>query len=438
MLAIYFYLGPRRYVSVSLLFALVTGFFQLVPTTLMVLPAVGVTKTYDWVLLFTGAMMLLKPQLFLDLRIWRSFKIMFLYGAVLTGLLLYSIFVKDVEVSVSVRVFRSLIYFLTIFLLVPLSQAELQKVFRLIVLITCLACIPYCLQLVVNKTLLSKITSDDWGEDSETVSRYYNLPVYIYPALFFLFFDKKVFSIKYRWVLMFFASLSILLSQHRNLLLAIVVCYFLYVVFKNGFKLQTFLLYSLLSVALIFGADFMWGSRFSQGLNDIRQVSTEFSRINLNEVTLSELTTTEFRQLLLIERWHFILKNDMSSLFGIGLVTDDSRAAAKLNFNVGMSDGYGNVAQIASGDIVWSVLLLQLGLVGTFAFVLFHVSLLAKFFSRRFDKYMQVGCLYVVCLLITSFYSNTISLPYTTTLLMLFCAYFFNLTQNAFKNPEYE
>ncbi len=438
LLAIYFYFSPQRYISVLLLFALVTAGFQLVPLSLMVLPSIGVTKTYDWVLVFTGVTLLLAPQLFFDTRVWNGFKMLFVYGAILLVLLFYSIYIKEVEVSVGIRVFRGLIYFITLFLFLPLTQAELQKILKLIIIFSSVAAVIYCMQLVFNRPLLNKVAADQMGlYNGEIINRYYNLPVFIYPVIFFLFFKKNIFSIPYRYVFLLFNCAAILLSQHRNLLFATVVCYFLYLLFNKGFKIRNLVIYATISIGLILGANFIWKDRFSQGLQDISQTSFDISNRRFDEVTQSELSTTEFRQLLLFERLNYILKDNESSLFGIGLITDDSYKALKLNFYVGLTDGYGNVIQVASGDIVWSVLLLQLGLVGTLAFIFFHVSLLLKFFSKRFDSYMQVGLLYIICLFITSFYSNTIALPYITTLVMLFGAYYFNLPKNIYKNAEY-
>jgi len=437
LLAIYFYFSPQRYISVFLLFVLATACFQLPPLRYMIIPAMGISKTYDWVLLFTGVVALLRPQVFLNLPAWKSFKILTLYGAVLIALLFYSIYIQNVEVSVSIRVFRSLIYFITLFLFIPLTQVEIQKIFKLIIVVTSIVSLVYCLQLVLHKTLLNNVTSDytvDGNELNDIVNRYYNLPVFIYPVIFFLFFQKKIFSIRYRPVLLLFNCAAILLSQHRNLLLAVIVCFFLHLLLTYSFKVRNLVFYSIVSIGLVIVADYAWGSRFLKGFQDISESSLDVYHTNFYEIKLNELTTTEFRQLLLLERLDFILKDNMSSIFGIGLLTDDSRKAANLNFNIGMSDGYGNVTQVASSDIVWSVLLLQLGLAGIFAFILFHLSLLKKFFSKRTEPFMQVGVLYIVCLLITSFYSNTIVLPYVTMLLMLFAAYYYNLSKRTFIN----
>jgi hypothetical protein len=397
----------------------------------MVLSKTGITKTYDWVLLFTAAIALLKPHIFLEAALWHNFKALWLYGFLLTVLLFYSICIQEVEVSVSIRVFRSLIYFVTLFLFVPLSLPELEKVFKLIIYVTSIAAIVYCLQLVVHKELLNRVTSDDVGiNDNGVFERYYNLPVFIYPVVFFLFFRKNVFSLPSRIVLLFFNCLAILFSQHRNLVLSILVCYLLLLFLTNRLKLLNALFYAIIGIGVILVTDYVWGNRFSKGMEDLSQASLNIVSTNFYEVKVTELSTTEFRQLLLAERLNYILKDPARSLLGVGLITDDSRKALTLNFNVGMTDEYGNVTQVASGDIAWSVLLLQMGIAGSLMFLFFHVSLLRKFFLQRKDSYMQVGILYIICLILTSLYSNMIMLPYVTTLIMLFCAYYHNLENN--------
>jgi hypothetical protein len=394
----------------------------------MVLSKTGITKTYDWVLLFTAIIALVKPPIFLERAVWRNFKVLWGYGLLLAILLFYSICIQEVEVSVSIRVFRSLIYFVTVFLFVPLSLPELEKVFKLIIYVTSIAAVVYCLQLAVHKELLNRVTSDDVGINNNGIfERYYNLPVFIYPVVFFLFFRKNVFSLPGRIILLCCNSFAILLSQHRNLVLSILICYLLFLLFSNRLKLLNALLYALIGIGVLLGADYVWGNRFSKGMEDLSQASLNIVNTNYYEVKVNDLSTTEFRQLLLAERLNYILKDHTRALLGVGLITDDSRKALALNFNVGMTDEYGNVTQVASGDIAWSVLLLQMGIIGSLMFLFFHISFLLKFFLQRKDNYMQVGILYIICLILTSLYSNMIMLPYVTSLVMLFCAYYSNL-----------
>jgi len=52
LLAVYFFLyNEKRYISIFCIFMLATSGFQLIPVDLITLPAAGVSKPYDWVLM---------------------------------------------------------------------------------------------------------------------------------------------------------------------------------------------------------------------------------------------------------------------------------------------------------------------------------------------------------------------------------------------------
>src|SRR5882724_1562941 len=111
ILAGYFYLNnERRYVSIFLLFTVASAGFQIIPVEWIIMPGFGVTKPYDWVLIFCGMMFLFFPGLFLKHPLWSTYNNLKYYGIVLLLLLVYSIYLRGVEVSISIRVFRNFIF----------------------------------------------------------------------------------------------------------------------------------------------------------------------------------------------------------------------------------------------------------------------------------------------------------------------------------------
>lgn len=428
VLALYYYPGKRRFFSIWLLFFLATAGFQLVPVNWMVFPKIGITKPYDWVLVFTAIALFFQPKLFLESPVWKHFKLFMLFGLLLVVLLCYSIFIRDIEVSVTLRVFRNFIVFIVLFLFVALELAEFRKVFNWIIYATSIASLVYCLQPLLHMGLLNRITADMGGDEGEAVTRYYNVPVFVYPVVFFLFYSKKFFALPFRKLLLGINLLAILLTQHRNLVLAVAACYFLYLILQNRMKLQHAVLYFALAAAAFIGADTLMDKRFSKGVENISTLSLNTSEVRYSNIALSDLSTTRFRQLILTERFQYIMDNEVRAAFGIGLMTDDSKKARPLTFYIGMQDDEGNISQIANVDIVWASLLLQLGLPGTLLFLMLHLFLLKRFYQWRKDQYLQVGILFLVCLLITSFYGSLIAMPYITCLVMLFAGYYYKLS----------
>lgn len=421
--AIYYYLSGKRWLAVFLLFFIMTAGFQMVPVRLMVMPPLGITKAYDWVLLFIGAIVLIRPQIFAGFSIWKNFRLLAIYCLFLLLLLVYSIFVKEIEVPVTMRVFRNFIFFISLFLFLPLQLSDFEKIWRLVIYTTTIACVLYCLQQIFRIGLLNLVISE-LRVDSEEGPRYYNVPVFISPVLFFLFFPNHTFPIRYRNIQLSINVLAVLLTEHRNLMIAVLLCFFLYLILNNKLKPANAIIYCILSIGVLIAADNFMDQRLSKGIEDIGNTSSP-RPVQFQDVSLSELSTTEFRRLLFMERLHFVLKDETRSVFGIGLITDDSKKARSLRFYVGSPDDDGNISQVANIDIAWASMLLQLGITGTLIFILLHLFLIKVFRMRRKDAYMQTGILNIVCLFVSSLYGSVIVMPYTMCMTMLFAAYYF-------------
>jgi hypothetical protein len=427
--AIYYYLSGRAWLAVFPLFFLATAGFQMVPVQWMVLPPLGVTKAYDWVLLFTGAIIFIRPRVFAGFFVWKHFRVLAVYCLFLVVLLLYSIFVKEIEVSVAVRVFRNFIFFISLFLFLPLQIVDFEKIWKLVVYATSIASVLYCLQPLLHMGLLNKVISNlDVDREGSIVSRYYNVPVFICPVLFFLFFPKHTFPIRFRNMQLGINVLAVLFTQHRNLMIAVLLCFFLYLIINNKVRLGNAIMYCILSVGILIGVDEFTGKRLSKGVEDIGNTSLNRQVVQFHTIVLSDLSTTEFRKLVFLERLRFVWKDETRSVFGIGLMTDDSKKARSLRFYIGAPDGDGNISQVANIDIVWAGMILQLGILGSLIFIFLHLFLIRIFFTQKRDQYMQTGIFYIVSLFISSFYGSIIVMPYTMCMIMLFAAYYFRIT----------
>jgi len=427
--AIHCYLYGRTWLAVFLLFFLATAGFQMVPVRWMVLPPAGITKSYDWVLLFIAAVAFVRPRIIAALFAWKHFRILVIYCMFLVVLLLYSIFEKGIEVSVAIRVFRNFIFFISLFLFLPLRTADIEKIGRSLVYATSIASAIYCLQPVLHLGLLNQVISElDDDLRQGIVSRYYNVPVFVCPVLFFLFFPGRTFGIRFRSIQLGINALAVLLTQHRNLMIAVLLCFFLYLILNTKLRLGSAIVYCALSVGLLIAADNFLDKRLSKGLQEIDKTKTVRQTGPYYTVSLSDLSTTEFRRLLFMERLHFVSRNETRALFGIGMMTDDSKKAKTLRFYIGSPDDDGNISQIANIDIAWASMLLQLGIAGTLIFIFLHLRLLKAFFMHRRDPYMLTGFFYIISLFVSSLYGSVIAMPYTMCMTMLFAAYYFRIT----------
>jgi hypothetical protein len=430
--AIYYYLTGKAWLAVFILFFLMTAGFQMIPVRLMTMPSMGVSKVYDWVLLFAGAIFLIRPQIFAKLYVWRHFKLLAIYGSFLLVALIYSIFVTEIEVPVAIRVFRNFIFFISLFLFLPLSLQDFEKIWRLVIYFTTIASVFYCLQPFTHIGFLNMVISDLASMAYNPV-RFYNVPVFICPVLFFLFFQKHTFNIRFRNILLAINILAVLLTQHRNLMITVLLCFFLFLVMNKRLKLGNAVVYCMLGAGILFAADDFMDKRLSKGMEDLGNVSVARQAAQFHSVSLSDLSTTEFRKLLFMERLRYVWKDETRCFFGIGLITDDSKKAKRLRFYIGAPDDDGNISQVANIDIAWAGMLLQLGILGTVIFILLHLFLFNNFFSKRQDAHMQTGIFYLVSLFITSIYGSVIAMPYTMCMTMLFTAYYFKITYGRYE-----
>lgn len=425
--AFYFYLEPdKRYLSIFLLLALVTAGFQLIPVPFFVLKPLGVTKSYDWLLVFCAIVMFFQPFVFLRIRIWKQYGNIAFFIFILLVLLLYSIYFAGVETSVAIRVFRNYLYVISFFLFIHCSKDDFIKVFRLVIYFTSIAAFFYCLQPFVGKGLLNGIGSEEFiFRGTGEVTRYYNLPVFIVPVIFFFFFRYEVFKIKYWQLLAVINLAAIVLSQHRSFLTAVVIMFFLNLLMENKVKLYKLVVYAAICSVFFLMVDNLLKGRFTSGLNDMSKASIKISDVKYLEVTdLPALTTSEFRKMHFLERLFFVLQDTKKAILGIGLATEDSRITNPLSFTVGTTIGENErVPQIATGDIAWSLLILNFGIIGIIAFLNFYFGFLKRFFILRRDELSKIGIYFILFLFIISFYGTAILQPYTLTMLVLFGAY---------------
>lgn len=431
ILALFCYLNSsNRYFCIFLLLAIATAGFQMIPVELVIMPPIGITKPYDWLLVFCATIFILSPKVFLRLDVWNQYKNIVLFALLLIFLLLYSIYYRGVEISISLRVFRNFTFFLLIFIFINISIQDYTKIFKLIIYVTTFASILYCLQSLTGSILLNSVGSNlVTTNDEGSLTRYYNLPVFIFPVVFFFFFSKETFQLRLRNILIVINFLAIIMSQHRNLLLAIMCCYLLHLFLSKKIKpVRLFIYTSMLIIAFSVGNSLL-SKRFSDGIKDLSEASVSVSPTTLNALSVNQLSTTEFRWYLFAERLQYVLLKPTTSLFGIGLLTEDSRLTSLLRFNIGLPDEANGVTQVDTGDIIWSVLILQFGIAGVLFLIIYYISFLAKFLIYKTNPVTQIGILLIVVLFITSFYGTSILQPYTTCMLMLFAAYHFVLTE---------
>jgi hypothetical protein len=308
-----------------------------------------------------------------------------------------------------------------------MEPADYTKVFKFAVYVTSFTSLLYVLQPIIGTSIL-QMSSEQSVIDGDGVARYYNLPFLIAPVMFLLFFNSSSTGILFKNLLLAINASAILLSQHRNYIASVIICFLVFAWKSKTVKSTSFALYILLGIVGLVAVDGFFNNRLSKGLSELTE--SAISQRSTNKlISLSNVSsTTEFRTLHFAERFDYVNQDPLTFLFGIGLINEDAPEAQLLSFNIGAETEYGEVLQVYTDDIAWSMILLQLGVTGLLLLTAAHCSLFYQFFQGNHkDPLIVGGMLFVLFVLMTSFYGNMIIAPYAVCLLMLFCSYHLSL-----------
>jgi hypothetical protein len=410
--------------SISIFFFLITNGFQLVPIK-MVMAGLPIDKGSDLALIFLvmivfGNFAKLKVILhFYPVLKWAIFVIIFVIMDAL-----YSIVFLHYSIVNVIQVFRPYLFVLSfvLFFVIPLSS--LKKVFHGIAIITVIQGALFLLQVITKSAILLSINGDE-NVIAKTIEgsgfvRFYNSPVFLFPALFYFLY---VFRFKSKFLQ--YAILGILIAAvigpaHRSAILSLIFVISLYSLLKQS--LSNRITYIAIIGVAIFLASFvpLISTRIDETLIDVR---TTFSAdLSLNSIDIQENTST-FRIGHFLERYTYAIGRPFGWLFGIGLISENASYVTDLPFQFGLiSEVTGRVVQVDTGDLIWSPLVLTLGLVGTFIYVIFFGRLMIFMFRRiEISKYAVCNFLTLAYCFVVSFTSVTmLDITFRVIVMMLF------------------
>ena len=387
-----------------------------------------ITKPYDWlvitlvlhILVFYAKIATGKKVVVLPVKFF------FLY---LLLLLFYSVFILDIETKVSLSVFRIYLFCLFPVVFITYEPKHLQKALNFICFFTFIAAIAYLLQSITGRALLSSYQSDVTTSSSQStvVTRYYNLPFYTLFA--FIFYSNSLFRNFNKLTLVYIIILfgAILLSFNRNTLLVAIIS-LLFVYFHNRkVNLINVAAITLIGSVLLYAASSLQSKRLNSGTSDIQALGNLSQYNRPSSYNQGEISSTEFRILHFYERYLYVEKSSLFTyLTGIGLINEQSHMVRRLDFSIGTQlPGEHQIAQVDTSDIVWSLFVLQVGMIGLCLILWIILKYLFYFFKYRINDLPFVSMLYIGSLLMTSFFGIEIvmapivllySMLYITTL----------------------
>ena len=202
--------------------------------------------------------------------------------------------------------------------------------------------------------------------------------------------------------------------MHRSVIIAVVAVLLVYAFFKKGRSIYI----TGIGILIVIGSFIdKVNERMSEAYMDI--LATFNSNLNLNMIDAQD-NNVIYRVAHFLERYNYISDHYMGWLFGIGLISDNSPLASRLPFKTGLtSEITGQVVQVDTGDLSYSLLILTLGVVGTILYLFVFIRFLIYFFKNfRDSNYGIIGFLTILNVFFLSM-AGTEMLSFTFRIIVL-------------------
>ena len=370
-------------------------------------------KYYDFAIFYIFYILLrYRNTSFFSNAIYRLFGLLTLYSTIS---FVFTIVMGTEIFSFSLKTYRMYILPLSFVVFRGLNKQELKKLLYLTCLSTVIAAIVYVTQPLHKLPILDRMVDiDNYLLDNGGYVRYRNIPELLYFVTCFALIAFKLSNIR-SVILVAICVMSIVLTQHRTVMLGIIFIAGVYLLLSR--QIGNAIQYSLLGLIGFALVGNMITSRFNEehgkeGTNtfdDIQNViNLDYRNAAINGYDF-EGGTLAFRILLFVERFDYFVKNPQYMLTGVGMRHADSPytkrdfsfvlGSAKKNIDTGIWEP----AQITSSDLVWLTPFMRFGLLGLFLYILITYRMLCFFYKNKdYGIVTMSAFLYYVLLIIIS------------------------------------
>jgi hypothetical protein len=215
-------------------------------------------------------------------------------------------------------------------------------------------------------------------------------------------------------------AVALIFSQHRNLIGLFLLANLIGFLLRGKQKLTAIITISVSSFVLLLIISNVLEDRLTDSMQEATAaLHADYSVEGQNAFVISQSNTTEFRIFHFLERFRFVLQEATTSLLGIGFVTEDDDIARTLPFNIGLTDDAGNVIQVSTGDIYWSILILHTGISGVIIYLLMFLRAIVFYAARAADTVAMIIFLYLLQLFCSSFYGMELIMAHIFAMLYL-------------------
>lgn len=411
IVAIIMYIRGFKIPALLIFFFYLTSGFNLVPEEVT---KIGfITKGSDYafailVIIFIIDSLFVKGYLNRD----NFTKYLIIFASFLIICIFYSKFVIKLGWGDILRTCRYQFFWVIYFLFRSLKKDTLEILIKCLFFITICTSIIYLLQIILDKSILLEAFEGSFEIFGIILTRFYNQPDMLFFFTFMAIYHNPLKGIP-KYLTMIIFTLALLGAYHRSLMgfffVSIIVGYVVCLPYIKRIRFIT-----VASIFMLFVVVF-WGYKFvnSRSYLDIKYVlSGDVADTNFDMENLGNATFT-FRVLHLLERNQYLLENPKAMIFGAGLMPEDSNLVGKMfDFKIGLIEELtGEVVQLDTGDISYSILILRLGYLGTFLYLMLIVYLMVFFYKNKENKYGLFSLLYLILAIGVSFFSSNLISP---------------------------
>lgn len=402
------YLKKRYVGSLIIFFFLLLDGFQVIPMKILTVGYYS-GSTIDAALLAFLILFLIRGSYWLNSEIKNTgfVKAIWLFIIVLIANMIYGVMNGYAfgDVFKGARLYLFLLSFL-MFTEIPVN--DVMKVIRVLIIIVFFQSILFVLQVVTGKTLLQgpeALVADDLN-----YTRFYNSPKLLEFALavcLFWFPFKRLKNLRIFFISIF--ALAVLAPLHRGLIASWFLTFGLYALLFNSYAKKALYISLIFGLAVVVLSVDILRNRMFEAFDQITIVGDI-----LSNKTVYDSNTFIYRINHFTERLNYVSTLTFGWLFGIGLVDEKSPLVAHLPLQYGLPDPKGaGIIKVYTPDLVWSMIFLTMGYVGTFLYINIYVNLLRKY-SRNIVSVEISKVIFTLILIgfFSSFTSNTMLQPH--------------------------
>jgi hypothetical protein len=411
LLAVILYVWDHKILALLVFFFFITTGFNLIPNEMI--QFAFITKSADYAFyIFFGIILIdaicLKKYLKRD-----NFTLyLYLFFAFLVGCMLYSKIVVDLTWTEIIRTCRYQFFWIVYFVFRNMEQKQLEKLLKYLFNITVFTSFLFILQIVIDRPILNKTAISSTNIFGMTFPRFYNQPDMLHYFALLSIFCNPYKGIKKQLTLVILVA-ALMGAFHRSLTGVFILSIAVGFVLRLS-RLRRIQIVTLITVIGFFIISFV-GYKFvtSRTYSDLKVVMS--GNIADADISLEDLgnATFAFRMAHFLERNQYLLDHPKTLIFGAGLIPEDSKKVDKFfDFKVGLiAELTGNVVQLDTGDISYSVLFLRFGYIGTVLNLLLFACLIIFFYKKRKNKYAFASFLYYILAFGVSFFSANLVQP---------------------------